>query len=394
MIPYPIYRRRITQTASFLSQYKTGKPAQLQLSAFFKTHKQMGSKDRKSLRSMVYNWFRAGSSFEGDREHQIMMANALLDCDLHEELTADLGLPSSWHAWSLKERSEHLQSTTNWQLDRVFPVELLSEKLDKEAICLHQFTQPLVWLTGPKPASIAERLAQKQIRYEENGSAVGVDQTVPLGDVLQGFQFQVQDLSSQKVLEAFSEKLSGDELIWDACAGSGGKTLKLLNLHSGLDIMASDVRPEILKSLHHRAKGMSRNVATAQIDLTKAANELRFESSDGYRTIKQNLFDVLVLDVPCTGSGTWNRNPEFVHSFDGIPPHLIALQEAIIDHSLPFLKPGGLLLYMTCSVFSAENEAQCDRMADKHQLDVIESGYHKGYQHQSDSMYYAIFKKP
>ncbi|HQY07008.1 MAG TPA: RsmB/NOP family class I SAM-dependent RNA methyltransferase, partial [Lacunisphaera sp.] len=148
---------------------------------------------------------------------------------------------------------------------------------------------------------------------------------------------EIQDLGSQLVLAHVPQPLTGRWL--DACAGAGGKTLQLARLlgeHGHVD--ATDIRPEILDELADRAKRARLDNITI---VTKPA-----ETYDG-----------VLIDAPCSGSGTWRRQP---HLKWYVKPETIAsfhqTQLEILTANAPRVKLGGLLIYATCSLSRHENE--------------------------------------
>ncbi|HWH64163.1 MAG TPA: hypothetical protein VNS50_12850, partial [Ginsengibacter sp.] len=105
-------------------------------------------------------------------------------------------------------------------------------------------------------------------------------------------------------------------------------------------------------------------------------------------------FDIIIADVPCTGSGTWTRTPEQLHFFkQNEIEKYVSLQRKIIENALPQLKNNGRLLYITCSVFKNENEENVIFFREKYELDLLKKEYLKGYEMQADTLFVALFKK-
>ena len=80
----------------------------------------------------------------------------------------------------------------------------------------------------------------------------------------------------------------------------------------------------------------------------------------------QGLFDLVVADVPCSGSGTWRRTPDAKWRFDAAAlQHLLTVQAQILDRVAPHVTPGGHLAYMTCSLLEGENQRQADAFVQR-----------------------------
>ena len=147
---------------------------------------------------------------------------------------------------------------------------------------------------------------------------------------------EIQDLGSQMVLAHAPITPNGRWL--DACAGAGGKTLQLARLlgESG-QVDATDIRPEILEELRERAK----RARLANVRITN---------------IPTDAYDGVLVDAPCSGSGTWRRQP---HLKWYVQPGTIAAfaqtQLEILTTNAPHVMSGGLLIYATCSLSHHEN---------------------------------------
>jgi 16S rRNA (cytosine967-C5)-methyltransferase len=101
-------------------------------------------------------------------------------------------------------------------------------------------------------------------------------------------------------------------------------------------------------------------------------------------------FDAIILDVPCSGSGTWGRNPENRLNFDKAKLRsYTALQEKILLNVLPLLNEGGRIIYSTCSVFKAENIGVLKVLAKHSAFKVTMSELLTGYGHKADTLFVA-----
>jgi 16S rRNA (cytosine967-C5)-methyltransferase len=147
------------------------------------------------------------------------------------------------------------------------------------------------------------------------------------------------------------------EVVLDLCAAPGGKTLQLAA--TGAKVTAVDISSPRLARLH---ENLARTGLTASIIATDA---LHWEP--GY------LFDAVLLDAPCSATGTLRRHPDLPFSKDGSDvPQLVALQAALIDRALGFLKPGGRLVFCTCSLLAEEGEDQLTATLARHPALTVE----------------------
>ncbi len=132
--------------------------------------------------------------------------------------------------------------------------------------------------------------------------------------------------------------------IWDTCAAPGGKTLILAARHPTAQLLATDANPRRLQSLTTRLETTSPNTKTLHADATALPET-------------EGLFDLILCDVPCSGTGTLSRNPEIRHRLQPADlPRQATRQREILTAALARLAPGGHLLYSTCSLEPEENE--------------------------------------
>ena len=194
----------------------------------------------------------------------------------------------------------------------------------------------------------------------------------------------VQDYNSQKTLNLvrfLAESNKSEISIWDCCAGSGGKSILAFDLFKKIHLTVSDRRKSILENLRLRFNkaGIAKYKLLAA-DLEKSSVEI------------PELFDIIIADVPCTGSGTWARTPEQLSFFKKNEIEKYALlQRKIIENALVHLKGDGHLLYITCSVFKKENEENIAFFQEKYKLNLLEASYLKGYENQADTLFVALF---
>lgn len=168
--------------------------------------------------------------------------------------------------------------------------------------------------------------------------------------------FEVQDEGSQLLAGLVP---AGGRVV-DLCAGAGGKALALAA--AGSEVLAFDVRPAPLAELKKRARRARLAIDTHLLD------------PDGGLPASLDLAskaDAVLVDAPCSGSGTWRRHPEIRWRLTELgATH--ALQADILDRAATLVRPGGVLIYGTCSVLPSENEAQVEAFLARHPEFVLD----------------------
>lgn len=202
-------------------------------------------------------------------------------------------------------------------------------------------------------------------------------------DVLPGFfdgLVSVQDAGAQRAAELLAP--SAGQRVLDACAAPGGKTAHLLET-TDLDLLALDIDTG-------RARRIDENLQRLQLQAEVKVADCQAVAAwwDG------RPFDAILADVPCSASGVVRRHPDIKHlRRESDIRQLIHAQAAILDALWSVLKPGGRLLYATCSVFPEENSAQIDAFR------VRQSGVTRLAEEQllpqddHDGFYYALLQK-
>lgn len=125
-------------------------------------------------------------------------------------------------------------------------------------------------------------------------------------------------------------------------------------------------------------------------------NHYRYFIADlsGKPQLPAEKYDVIIADVPCTGSGTWARTPEQLYFFSPAKiEHYSNVQKSIISTVISYLKPGGFLVYITCSVFKKENEDVLSLMM-QNGLTVVSQQIFAGYHDKADTLFGALVKAP
>lgn len=174
---------------------------------------------------------------------------------------------------------------------------------------------------------------------------------------------EIQDEGSQMIAYLCGAK-PGSQVL-DYCAGAGGKTLAIVNS------MALDKKPkgrivamDIDAGRLEKARPRFRRAHAHDIIEVRPLSD---EKSRKWLKRQKGTFDVVLLDVPCTGTGTWRRNPDMRwRNYGPDLAELITIQAGIFDRVANVVKPGGRLVYATCSLLPQENEDQVDQFLKNH----------------------------
>lgn len=384
-----------------LNNYVGQEPFNVYLKQFFRQNKNLGSRDRKFYSSICYHFLRCNPlQNENNFESRLVISeflfnpfNSEFQSFLQEKI--ELKLPSSNTNPFEKKLEDLVKEGILKPLTNYFPyAEKISSEIEKQPFFLSHFKQPLTWLKA-KPGKAVELVKSIQasglevVQIDEQTSCIGIEQGTNLESMgIPADFFQIQDRSSQKTIEVIRPQKNSK--IWDCCSGAGGKSLMIKDQEPSVELYASDARPEILKNLKIRFKqyGIT-GFKIAQVDLKKL-DELVF----GQELIPEGFFDQIVADVPCSGSGTWGRNPEWLSFFEGSKiEYYSKLQFQICRNAQRFLKTNGVFNYITCSVFADENEINVKKLVDICGLKLINQEYIKGYSNQADTMFAATLIK-
>lgn len=360
------------------------------LSAYFKTNRHLGSRDRRSIGEMLFalmRWWgwvepmtpdvegcklvRSGPGPEGagawpallltltvlerhedgpllaywehinqqpegsvatwNREEDPRQRLRLVRVALGSPLTALPAITDILPAWARQELGDgaHQESEARWILQR-----------------------PPLWLRAQPGAldAVLEQLLAAKVTVEQHPcipTALNLGITKPNLSLLAPYQegrLEVQDLASQAVGLMCAPRAG--EQWWDTCAGGGGKSLHLAALMEGRGrVTATDTRASVLRNLRVRAErsGLS-NIHTQERDVaTQPAPHAEY--------------DGVLVDVPCTGSGRWRRAPDRMWAPGSAATEKSAERQGVIlRNTARHVRTGGVLVYATCSIFQRENE--------------------------------------
>jgi 16S rRNA (cytosine967-C5)-methyltransferase len=355
----------------------------------------MGSKDRKLVKGWCYDFLRLGNALCELQPEKRLAIGSFLCAEsnapsleyLLSEFYPEL-LPSVPKV--LEEKLENIKELfPGFSEETIFPLfSQLSSFLDKDQFIRSMFIQPDIFIRikKGKKEKVLEELRRKNIpctsTIEENAFAVN---RIGQADKLETYQsgdFEFQDLMSQRCRTFFQPEQN--ESWWDACAASGGKSLLLLDLDPSVKITATDIRESALKNYSGRLNrsGYNKNFNTHLADLRNPV-------------FTDERFDGIIADVPCSGSGTWSRNPEWIgHSSLQDLQAFVMLQRSIVNNLLPALKTGKPIIYITCSAFFIENVLIIQFFEREYGLQSEQMQYLSGSSLKADTLFVCRMKKP
>lgn len=372
-----------------LTRYKGQQPFGIFIKEFFKQDKKYGSRDRKSISHLCYCYFRLGKALPDMPVEERIVVGLFLCSSAANELLGQL--KPAWNevaGLSAEEKCSMLN--VQCSMLNIFPwQEALSGGLDHAAFCNSFLVQPHLFLRirPGKQVVVQQKLEAAGIQYTRlSESCIALPNASKVDEVIQlNKEAVIQDYSSQRIGEFLLSVKSGIT-VWDCCAASGGKSILAWDVSGPFDLTVSDVRESIIANLKKRfAEAGIHKYKSFMADLSDPRSFLPGELKP----------DLIIADVPCSGSGTWSRTPEQLYYFDTVAiQRYSSLQKKIVHRVWEKLNSGGHLLYITCSVFREENEEVVNFMQQQFSLQVVKMELLKGYDRQADSMFAALIKKP
>lgn len=365
-------RSRYYSALELLNEYRYPSPFHLVSKQFFKAHKKFGSKDRRAIADICFNYFRLGISLQSySLKEGLLISLFALEIDdtydwykLCDELEIDVD--------QSKDKLTDIKSIIGTPISFYKNGYLMEEFI--------HYNDPMNYQFRPK------NWAKDHMSLETGKLGLPGVKELKINQKLTPF-VQVQDLSSQFLCSNVS--IEDHDKIWDLCCGAGGKSLNLCSLKKG-EFYLSNIRPTILKNAEYRMKMMHYKAHYAEMDMSITREFINFKN----KNVDSPFFDTIIADVPCSGSGTWFRTPEHFINFDYESiDDFTSRQRAIIESAFPFLKIGGVFHYMTCSVFEDENSGIKEWVMDNFSVSLQQEIMFDGIRHRSDGMYLASFMK-
>ncbi|MBO2699776.1 RsmB/NOP family class I SAM-dependent RNA methyltransferase [Shewanella algae] len=368
------------------------------LANYFRSNKKHGSKDRRVIRETLFALFRWWGWLQqlenGDKQslwfQRLALAAAIeahpwtdIICAWQQQAGKSFALPEqalapkAAAALVFKVSGRHVlvrDLAPDWFWQAVAPLPEAREEELIDALC----SRPPIW-ARVQNMPLSKALAELRSAGVDASAAPVFNDAISLGSksinlneiklYKEGF-IEVQDLASQVIGQVCAPR--ADENWWDACSGAGGKSLQLSSLMQQDNaakgvlgtITASDIRPAALNELEKRAKraGFNIEVAPWRSDALPVAREA---------------FDGVLVDAPCSCTGTWRRNPDMRWLDDSQAiSDKPALQLDILSRACDAVKPGGTLVYATCSLADSENRQVVDAFLAKRPEFTLETLSH------------------
>lgn len=361
---------RLSAAMMLLDAVLSGEPAERVLSRWARSNRYAGSKDRSAVRDIVFDGLRRRRSLGwlggADTGRAIVLAaQAAEGADLGQLFTGAGHEPAQVSPEEDAALRRDLGAAP--EAVRLDCPDFLLEELRADlgsgfgpVLAAMQARAPVdlrVNLLKGTPADIAAALAAESVTVEPHGlsatalrvteNARQVGRTAAYRDGL----VELQDVSSQAVAEA--AQVAPGMTVLDYCAGGGGKTLALAAAMGNRGrLLAWDANPGRMSDLPERAR--------------RAGARVRLLAEPDLRRLGA-VCDCVMVDAPCSGTGAWRRKPEgkwrlTPTALERFPP----LQDAILDMAARHVRPGGRLVYATCSLLARENERRAAAFVSRH----------------------------
>ncbi|MCE2964748.1 MAG: RsmB/NOP family class I SAM-dependent RNA methyltransferase [Alphaproteobacteria bacterium] len=352
------------------------KPADRVAQAYFKNHRFVGSHDRNAITSLLYGIIRHYHrlSWHIHRAQVELTPRTLLLAYMALVAARPAGMITALYSGE-QHSPAPLGDAENGLLKRLAGQQLEQSTIPDavryecpdwlEATLLSRYGDDFVPLLASlrHEAGVDVRInplrwTREEALRELSGLKLSTTKLSPLGmraqarfaynqiAALQDGRLEIQDESSQ-ICGLLVDAEPGMAVV-DLCAGAGGKTLLLAALMQNKGrLVASDVNDKRLAQCEKRLK--KAGVQNTQVRLA----DKRWRENNAAK------FDRVLIDAPCTGSGTWRRNPDARLRYNAVDlAEMVTVQRDLLRQGQKLVKPGGRLVYSTCSLLDAENEAQ------------------------------------
>jgi 16S rRNA (cytosine967-C5)-methyltransferase len=326
-----------------------GPPADTIVTRYFKHRRYAGSKDRRAVRELVFRAIRRSAERPGGGRAAVL---GLAEDD--PALIGHFGEPRGPAPRADGEEAAPAGLVPDWLQRELSP---LLEEAEWSALLERA---PLDLRVNVARSSRDELLSQFDAPAPTPISPWGIrlpaDSRVDDHSAYAAGMIEIQDEGSQLIALA-CEPEAGERII-DLCAGAGGKSLAIAAAAPGASVLATDSNRARLSKLAPRAERAGAAVETRLLSPPGELDEL----SDWHGAA-----DLVLVDAPCSGSGTWRRNPEGRWRLNHERLNrLVEVQQRLLDIAARLVRPGGRLVYAVCSLLSREGAGQIDGFLQSH----------------------------
>ncbi|KGM88644.1 tRNA and rRNA cytosine-C5-methylase [Roseovarius mucosus DSM 17069] len=376
---------RVSAAIEVLERIRAGEPAERALTNWARGARYAGSKDRAALRDHVFSVLRCWRSCAargGGADGRALMLGSLRG----QGIDPDELFTGEGHAPARLTEAERVAGVPDAAAARDLP-DWLWARFEASLGATAEAAAAALRLRAPIMLRVNARRATREAAQARLAAEGVVAQPVDIAktalQVIEGERkittsqcyaegwIELQDGSSQAAMEAL-EVPEGARVL-DYCAGGGGKALALAARMDGA-FFAHDVAPQRMRDLPLRAAR-----AGAEVCLV---------------TQPEGLFDVVLCDAPCSGSGTWRRSPEAKWALTPARlTELTEIQRQILSEAASLIASGGLLAYATCSVLKEENQEVINRFLSENSEWVLRDTRHWPISETGDGFYLAQLRR-
>lgn len=376
---------RVSAAIEVLDRIRAGEPAEKALTNWARGARYAGSKDRAALRDHVFSVLRCWRSCAargGGADGRALMLGSLRG----QGINPDEIFTGEGHAPARLTEAERVAAVPDSAAARDLP-DWLWPQFEASLGPTAEAAAAALRLRAPIMLRVNARRATREAALARLAAEGVVAQPVDIAktalQVLEGERkittsqcyadgwIELQDGSSQAAMEVLD--VPEGARVLDYCAGGGGKALALAARVDGA-FFAHDAAPQRMRDLPVRA--------------ARAGAEVRLV------TQPEGSFDVVLCDAPCSGSGTWRRNPEAKWALTPTRlTELTEIQRQILSEAASLVAPGGLLAYATCSVLDAENQEVISRFSRDHPEWALQGAQRWPISEAGDGFYLAQLRR-
>lgn len=366
-------------------------PADVLATKYFRSRRYIGSGDRRVISGLAFaiirhrlklDWWVERIGLKGSNQSRALVITAmvLLEHKSHEEIK-DVFSGQEYGPASLSAMETNALARMDvFELDHpdmsAYVVLGLPEwsYVKLNAVFGEKLAQEMGAINGQAPLDLRANTlltSREEVKQKLLRAGWGIEETAlsPLGlrvergkplsshELFQNGFVEVQDEGSQ-LIALLCDARPGQAVL-DYCAGAGGKTLALAaSMQNKGRLMATDIAEHRLV----KAKQRLRRAGVSNHEL-----KLLDEQGMQWQRRQAGRFDRVLVDAPCSGSGTWRRNPDLKMRFNEADLNeLVSKQREILEAAAPLVKKGGYLAYATCSLYRDENEEQVEAFLERH----------------------------